>query len=278
MRGAAARAVFTVWPFSFAHERLMLLLDPPSQPAWIRRKLRGYPLEIEFDRGTYLGRFLDYRGMYEETLIRTMAGLLRPGMVMVDVGANIGLHTLVAAWRVGPTGRVLALEPQRRVHERLLANIALNGLTNVTVRRAAASVHEGELALYQPAAGNDGQATLALNPGESSAESEAVPVLSLDRLLAEALPGAAPDIIKMDVEGAELDVLRSAPEMFAKWPPAHLFIECIERHLNRFGATSGMLIRWLERAGYEVRGLHAGRWEPVPARDGVSMDLLASRS
>ena len=63
-RGAAARAVFAVWPFSFAHERLMALIDPPASPAWIRRRLRGYPLTIEFDRGTYLGRFLDYRGMY----------------------------------------------------------------------------------------------------------------------------------------------------------------------------------------------------------------------
>jgi FkbM family methyltransferase len=184
---------------------------------------------------------------------------------------------VIAAHRVGREGRVLALEPQRRVHQQLLANVALNRLENVIAMRVAASMREGELILHQVSAGNDGQATLALNPDERSSEDEAVPVQSLDRILADALPGRPPDLIKMDVEGAELDVLRSAPALFSTNPPSHLFIECIDRHLNRFGATSGMLVRWLLDAGYTVRGLRAGRWRQVAAVDGLSMDLLASR-
>ena len=255
----------------------MAALNPPAQHGWAVTKLRGYPLRIEYDRGSYLGRFLEYRGMYEEALIGTMARLLVPGHCVVDVGANIGLHTIVAAHRVGPDGIVLALEPQRRIHERLLSNLALNGFGNVVVRRVAASTREGELVLHQPSAANDGQATLALAPGEHSAADESVPVRALDRILQEAIPGRNPNLMKLDVEGAELDVLRSAPMLFSAHPPENLFIECIERHLNRFDATSGMLIEWLVRAGYRLRGLRAGRWVEVTARDGLNLDLLATR-
>ena len=196
---------------------------------------------------------------------------------MVDVGANIGLHTVVAAHRVGPTGRVLALEPQRAVSERLAANVLLNALDNVTIRRVAASTQVGELVLHQVTPGNDGQATLGLLPGEESGDHETVPVRPLDDIVDEALGGMTPDVMKMDVEGAELDVLRSAPRIFATSPPRHLFIECIERHLNRFDATSGMLIAWLTDAGYQVRALHAGQWKPVTAADGLNLDIMASR-
>ena len=255
----------------------MAVLDPPAHHGRSVRSLRGFPLRIEYDPATYVGRFLEYRGMYEEALIRTMARLLRPGMVMLDVGANIGLHTLVAAHRVGPLGHVLALEPQRRVHEQLEANIALNGLRNVTTRRIAASVHEGQLVLHQVNAGNDGQATLALGPGERAADTESVPVRTLDGILAEALPGRAPDLVKMDVEGAELDVLRSAPELFRTRAPGDLFIECIDRHLRRFDASSELLVGWLRGAGYSVRGLSAGRWRGVGSGRDLSADLWASR-
>jgi len=255
----------------------MALLDPPLRPGLAVTRLRGYPLRLEYDRGSYLGRFLEYRGMYEEALIKTMFRELRPGGCMVDVGANIGLHTVVAAHRVGPEGRVLALEPQRRIHDRLLTNIALNELRNVVVRRVAASTREGELVLHQPNAGNDGQATLALSAGERSAGAESIRAESLDRILDEAVPDRRPEMMKLDVEGAELDVLRSAPRLFATQPPRYLFIECIERHLNRFDATSGTLMDWLARAGYRLRALRAGRWVPVSPADGLNLDLLASR-
>ena len=87
IHGSIARLAFGLWPFPFAHERMMKVLNPPRNYGTRVRRLRGCPLRLEFDAGSYLGRFLDYRGMYEEALIRTMAEVLRPGGCMIDVGA-----------------------------------------------------------------------------------------------------------------------------------------------------------------------------------------------
>jgi FkbM family methyltransferase len=277
MREWLAEAVFALWPFSFAHESLMGLLDPPFRKGRMNRRIRGYPLRITFDGGSYIGRFLDYRGIYEESVIRKLASVLHPGMAFVDVGANIGLHSLVAAHRVGVSGRVLALEPQRRVYERLKANIALNNLSQITTLNLAAGAGHSELPLYQLSQNNDGLATLALSADERSSMQENVRMEPLDALIQRVFGDAQPDVIKIDVEGAELEVLRGATLTFQRSQLTHVFVECIERHLNRFNATSGMVIQWLVNAGFKVYGLKAGRWVRLSPEDGVSADLMATR-
>lgn len=278
MREALAEAVFALWPFSFAHDTLMGLLDPPYRRDRMTTRVRGYPLRIGFDGGSYIGRFLDYRGMYEEGVIQKLASVLGPGMGFVDVGANIGLHSLVAAHRVGVSGRVLALEPQHLVYERLKANIALNNLSQVTALNLAAGAADSELTLHHLSEANDGLATLALSAGEKSGMEETVRVVRLDGLIRSVFGDALPEVLKIDVEGAELEVLRGATKTFRQSRPNHVFVECIEHHLNRFNATSGMLIQWLLDAGFKVSGLKAGRWVGIRAEDGVSMDLFATRA
>ena len=255
----------------------MSVLKPPFRPGRRIRSVRGYPIRIGFDGASYIGRFLDYRGIFEEAIIGKLASVLQPGATFVDIGANIGLHSLVAAHKVGPTGRVLAVEPQRSVYERLEANITLNNFAQIHAVNLAVGVTESELPLYQLSESNDGLATLSLAPGEHSSGAETVRVEPLDKLLQREFGEVPIQAIKVDVEGAELDVLRSAAATFHKSPPRHVFVECIEHHLNRFSATSGMLIRWLEEAGFEVRGLKAGSWVPVRPQDGLNMDLLATR-
>ncbi len=278
MREAVAEAVFALWPFSFAHETLMGFLDPPFRRGRTSTRIRGYPLRIAFDGGSYIGRFLDYRGIYEEGVIRKIASVLGPGMGFVDVGANIGLHCLVAAHKVGVSGRVLALEPQRLVYERLKANIALNDLSQVIALNLAAGAADSESPLYQLSEGNDGLATLALSADERLSTQETVRVEQLDAVIKRVFGDALPDVIKIDVEGGELEVLRGATSTFLQSRPNHVFVECIEHHLNRFNATSGMLIQWLVDAGFKVSGLKAGRWVGVQPEDGVNMDLMAMRA
>ena len=241
-------------------------------------RIRGYPLRIGFDGGSYIGRFLHYRGIFEEGVIRKMASVLSPGMGFVDVGANIGLHSLVAAHKVGATGRVLALEPQRLVYERLKANIALNNLSHVMALNVAAGAADSESMLYHLSEANDGQATFALSVGERSSAQETARMVQLDALVKSVFGDALPEVIKIDVEGAELDVLRGATNTFQQSRPNHVFVECIERNLNRFNATSGMLIKWLLDSGFKVSGLKHGTWVGVRAEDGVNMDLLATRA
>lgn len=274
----AARAVMRLWPFPFAHVRLMKFLrpPPPTEDALVCR-LRGYPLRLKCDPRTYIGRRLYFRGMYEEPLVATMARLLTPGMTFLDVGANIGLHCVVAAHRVGPTGRVLACEPQQQTAGQLRENLALNGLTNVTVVQAALGEVEESRTLFQVSATNSGQATLALSATEEAKAVETVSVTTL-ATAAQAAGVERFDGVKIDVEGAELAVLRGSRSFLERHWPAFILVECIDPHLRRFGTSSRELIDFLEAHGYTVRLLRGGSWRPLGSKDGVSADLLATRA
>src|SRR6266496_1746810 len=85
---------------------------------------RGLLLHIDTD--SWVERWILNQGCYERELVEFLEAVLRPGMVAVDVGANIGCHTLVMAQAVGTQGRVFAFEPNPAMTERLRANLALN--------------------------------------------------------------------------------------------------------------------------------------------------------
>ena len=133
---------------------------------------------------------------------------LPPGGTFVDVGANWGYFTLVGAHAVGAGGRVVALEPDPRVHAELLANVARNGIRTVTVLPVAASDRKGEAVLsgYAEADRNRGVSSLVAAPA-GDAPSFAVRTAPLDDLLDE-LGVDSVDLVKIDVEGAEELVVR----------------------------------------------------------------------
>lgn len=82
-------------------------------------------------------------------------------MIFLDVGANIGLHTIVAANRIGNTGKVISIEPQQKVSKLLMNNVKLNNLENVSIFQCALGNKKTKMELYQINNNNDGQATLA---------------------------------------------------------------------------------------------------------------------
>jgi FkbM family methyltransferase len=165
----------------------------------------------------YIGRSLDLYGEYSYGEADVFARLLRPDMVALDVGANIGCHTLVMARLVGPQGADIAFEPQRIVYQNLCANIALNALTNVHAVNAAVGSAAGTAAIAEidyAARGNFGGVALG-----GAADGERVQISTID-----SLPMENCHLIKIDVEGMELDVLLGAAETLAKHRPA-LYIE-----------------------------------------------------
>jgi FkbM family methyltransferase len=133
---------------------------------------------------------------------------LSPGGTFVDVGANWGYFTLVAAHAVGDAGRVVALEPDPRVHAELRANVQRNGIRNVSVLAVAASDRAGQATLsgYAEADRNRGVSSLVAAPA-GDAPSFTVRTAPLDDLLDEQGIEFA-DLVKIDVEGAEELVVR----------------------------------------------------------------------
>ena len=138
--------------------------------------------------------------------MRCMASLINPGDVVWDVGAHHGYVTLCAAQRVGPTGSVHAFEPSLRNRRLLARHVAWNGFSNVVIHPFALSSYNGEATF----GGTDTSKMLHLGGG-----SERVAVRTADSLVTSgAIP--APTVVKIDVEGAEADLLQGAGDLLRK--------------------------------------------------------------
>lgn len=160
----------------------------------------------------HVGRALDLYGEWGEGELELLGLFLKPGAVAVDVGANLGTHSVFFAKKVGPSGAVFAFEPQRVVHQLLCSNFALNAIFHARAFHAAVGAEPGAITVPDidyGAAGNFGGLSLG-----HWAEGEGVPVLTLDGL---DLPRC--DLIKIDVEGMELSVLRGARQTLKRLQP-----------------------------------------------------------
>jgi FkbM family methyltransferase len=275
LRRIISRALFHGWPLPFGHVRVMNWLNPPRHPsALIQTTLRRYALRFEYDPNTYIGRFLYYRGIFEEEILRTLEKYLKNGATFIDIGANIGQHTVVAARLVGPQGKVIAFEPQSRARSMVVRNVKLNGLANVEVVPLALGQKKSSARIYSINRDNDGQATL--QPGDTSCESEEVSIDTLDTFFSDR--DITDCVLKLDVEGGEMDVLLGGQEFLARHRPRAIFVECIDEHLQRFRTSRNTLRRWLRDQGYEVRALRHGRWNLLAPDEAYDGDYLAVRS
>ena len=196
-----------------------------------------------------------------------LAALLRPGMTVVDVGAGIGFCTALFAHRTGPSGQVVAAEPHPENFELLQRNVTRNGYPNAQVVHAAvttdsrarltrSTTHHGRHSLHP---GN------VLNP---QAGSLPVPAVTLDRLVCAAAAGdRAVDLLKVDVEGAELDVLRSGPAMLRT--ARRVWLEFWPDGLRAAGEDPVEVPVLLLRLGFEVVLCDLVTGATLPVADGT---------
>lgn len=209
-------------PAAIASSRDNSLLHEAG-PVRLRRCRHGVMAYIVHD--SYIGRSLDLYGEFSPGEAALFAQFLKPGMVALDVGANMGAHTVLFANRVGPRGRVIAFEPQRVIHQLLCANIMMNGYVNVEARMAAAGSTPGSLKVppvNYGQAGNYGSLSLG-----GYQQGETVPVETIDSLN---LPHC--HFIKADVEGMESDVIRGAAETIKRCRPL-LYVENDRREKSK---------------------------------------------
>jgi FkbM family methyltransferase len=158
--------------------------------------------------------------------------ILSPGNVFIDVGANLGLHTLAASRRVGSAGLVVAIEPFPTTAELLEQTLWINGCAaNVQVHRVALADSDGRGRLHLGRTSTH-HSLLPLDAADAQPHALDVPVTSLDAVAA-ALPPVT--LIKIDVEGAELKVLAGARGCLAANPGAAIIVEYAASHLSRSG-------------------------------------------
>src|SRR5215212_3392726 len=111
----------------------------------LRVKACKHAVMMYYATDQYIGRSLDLYGEFSEGETVLFQQIIRPGMIVVDAGANIGVHTLYFAQATGPSGRVIAIEPQRSIFHLLCGNLALNLIWNTTVVHAALGSKAGAI-------------------------------------------------------------------------------------------------------------------------------------
>jgi FkbM family methyltransferase len=165
----------------------------------------------------YISRSMDMYGEWCESELALLFQVIKPGAVVVDVGANIGTHTVALASHVTATGAVYAMEPQRLTFQLLCANIALNALTNVVCLNAAVGETAGttRIPTLDPLIENN----FGGLPAHGHQSGEEVQVMRIDDLSL-----ARCNLIKVDVEGMETSVLAGAKRTIRELRPV-LFVE-----------------------------------------------------
>ena len=230
----------------------LLLGRPPNREEWeghvgqaptdLTALVRSYMSSLEFSRRaeTLMGRRLDdrlslvspkgfsiyvqeddtsvgqhvKRGAYEPHVTGVFRERLRPGMHVLDIGANIGYFTMLSASLVGPSGSVIAIEPNPSSAKLLEASRRANGFDNVVVAQVAAGRELGLLVLH----GSYGNVMTSAAPDDAAAllSSTTVPTLKVDDLVGH---DTKIDFLKIDVEGAEYNALLGASELIKRCHP-----------------------------------------------------------
>jgi FkbM family methyltransferase len=305
LAGIFAILVFALWIFSHVNR-------PKSVKAFYRFEARwnerwpliqnvepflyrtGFlaPTRIQVERGVSF--HLDPRDLVPITILRTgvwqpeiwnsLAPSLPPGAVFLDVGAHIGYFSIKAAVRVGKTGRVVAFEPNPGTLKELNDNVKANRTENVIVEPIACTDREQMLTLYAAPELNTGASSLSRENASVSVDEAprayAVRGRPIDDVVRE-LNLTRVDAIKIDVEGAELSVLRGTLDTLRRFHPK-LVIEVIASQLATFHTTPDEVVSLIKSAGYTLgRPLnpeeHDWEWTYQAPRSLVQMsDVTAS--
>jgi FkbM family methyltransferase len=229
-------------------------------------------------RARHRGYLWDLRaGCKEPLMARLFERSVRPGATVIDAGSYVGFYALVAARRAGPEGRVFAFEPNPEAYAALCENLSRNGLEEIVDAVPFGLGERTRRRRFYEAAGDGSESSLF--PPRRSRRSIESACLSLDHALGE----RPIDVLKLDIEGGEVEALRGMRRTLAASPDVSVFVECNPRALRRAGSSARALLDELRRTGLDPRVIdeRAGA-VLVPGRGLTSMqghvNLLCRRS
>jgi FkbM family methyltransferase len=226
----------------------------------------GAGAKLRLHKNSFLCRPI-VRGKFEIGERRLLERLLTKGDVFIDVGANIGLFTVIAGKCVGALGKVLAVEPSLPTCKILKSQIALNDLENVEICQVGVSKEEGELELYQGTDANDTFNSFGTPIWEGVFTPTKVPVKTFDGLVQERLEGRPIRLVKIDTEGWECQVLAGGGASLARADAPALMIEFCEKALKTSGSSCVELYQAVRDYGYTTFVIHRddGALQPLNA-------------
>lgn len=218
------------------------------------------------------GRWIYVNGYQAlERLTRHFVRLLRPGDCVIDIGANVGYYTMVAAKLVGATGCVHAFEASPQVFSWLRTNAELNPHASIRLHNQAVTDRCGEVTFYSASADRTGYSSIR-DLGDVTHSSATVAAVTIDSILEE-IPTTR--LVKIDVEGAELLVLSGMRGLIDRDRP-YFILEIDDTFLRELGADADQQCDFLRDAGYELfRIAERGELQPVTAAPTDRCNILA---
>lgn len=221
-----------------------------------------YTMDLRF--GDRIAQRMLLSDTFEPAVSTAILTLVRPGMVVLDVGANIGVHALHMARRVGMDGTVLAFEPNPTAREELLRNISLNNIENVKVLNLALWNEDGEELFCFPSDGLEAMGGLRQNSQFKAASQAKVATARIDTVLARHAIQHV-DFIKIDVEGAELQVLEGAGSLLDDERRPPILYESALINSQPYSYTPDDLSRYLIAKGYQVEKIDEANYLALPS-------------
>ena len=223
---------------------------------------------VQVDTGSALEYSLLFRGCHEPHIVEWIQHVVRPGSVCLDIGANVGAHTLVMARAAGPAGRVIAFEPHPELARRLRENIGLNAYRQVDVVEAAISDKDGNAAFFGFEPGAFRQGISSLVPDERAKHELSVATLD-GASLARRFGLERLDFVKIDVEGHDAVVVRALLETLERYRPLVIF-EYRKRRWEQAGASLADTLARLRARGYAF--WHVDRQVSLPLDESAVPD------
>jgi FkbM family methyltransferase len=178
--------------------------------------------------------------------VRFLRSIARPGMRVIEAGANTGVTAVALAKEIGDTGHLYAFEPVPEHYRTLMENLSRNGITNVSAYRLALSNRAERIRFYQRGGGS------GITPSEDG-ETLWVEATTVTEFLVVQEIGRI-DLINLDCEGSELLVLHGAKAVLEKDGP-QIFCEIHHGYLKQLGQSSHDVMGYLSQFGYDVRPL-----------------------
>jgi FkbM family methyltransferase len=224
------------------------------------------------DLGEFIQRQVYYMGAFEPVESYLFTRLLRPGMTVIDAGANIGQYTLLAATAVGPAGSVHSFEPVPATFAHLQAHVSANRLTNVKLNPMALWNEDSTVTLSLPPETVYNAGSWTIGSAESQTAAIAAEAIRLDTYAARR-GFSRVDVIKMDIQGAEPFALAGAHDLLTRWHPT-LLMEVHRPSLVALGSSPEMLWEQLSSLGYRAWRIRPSLKNsgPVPNLNGIEFE------
>jgi FkbM family methyltransferase len=207
-------------------------------------------MRFYYEGTDFIPLLLHYLGTFEPAVVEQIRRLAKPGDTVLDVGANIGFHTLESWHAVGNMGRVISIEASSKHAAAIRRNLGANNLPTGDVINVAVGDHDGEVTLSLPEGGNQGM--FGINAGND--EAFTIPLRRIDDLLCDL---SRLSVIKMDIEGSELWALQGAAKTIRRHKPA-ILVEINDGALARCGASSAEVVQLLSEFGYAGTVINGG--------------------